>query len=255
MKKVLLIEDEYTVRVSIRELLESSGYKVFAASDGIEGVQLAKEITPDIIICDVMMPKLNGFEVFENLRQEPGLSTIPFIFLTAKAEIQDIREGMELGADDYVIKPFKAASLLKVIETRLEKYEAIQQQKQDDGDKTDKKTAPLTENDRLFVNVNNKPQIIRVGDILCIKANGEYSTVILSSGTKLLLRKLMKQWEDQLPESIFLRIHRSTIVNINQIEKIEKWYNRSYIIFLKNSEEKFTISQRYARKIKSNFVL
>lgn len=254
MKKILLVEDEYTVRVSIRELLEANDYKVFAASDGVEGVDLAKEISPDLIICDVMMPKMTGYQVFESLKNDDSFNMVPFIFLTAKAELTDIREGMDLGVDDYITKPFRAQSLLKAVQIRLEKFEAVQKSKPG-IDTADTKKTLLTENDRLFITVNNKPQILRIGDILCIKAEGEYSNVILVSGTQMLLRKLIKQWEEQLPENLFLRIHRSTIINLNQIEKIEKWYNRSYIITLKNSKEKFTISQRYAKKIKTNFSL
>ena len=161
---------------------------------------------------------------------------------------------MESGADDYITKPFRAATVLKAIETRLQKFETIKLQNSPTQEEqlTEKKEA-LTENDRLFVNTKNKPQFIKVSDIICIKAQGEYSTIYLISGANLLIRKLMKQWELQLPENVFLRIHRSTIININQIEKIEKWYKRSYIVKLRNFEEKFIISQRYTSKIKSKF--
>ena len=254
MKKILIIEDEPALRSTLRELLESNDYKAFLAEDGLEGVQLAKEINPDLIICDIMMPRLNGHGVIEELKKDKQLSSIPFIFLTAKAEISDFREGMEIGADDYITKPFRAASILKSIETRLQKFETIKLQNAalKEESLTDKKES-LSENDRLFVNTKNKPQFIKVSDIICIKAQGEYSTIYLISGVNLLVRKLMKQWESQLPENVFLRIHRSTIININQIEKIEKWYKRSYIVKLHNFEEKFIISQRYTSRIKSKF--
>jgi DNA-binding LytR/AlgR family response regulator len=256
MKKILLIEDEYIVRSSIRELLENNDYKVFSASDGIEGIQLAKELIPDLILCDVMMPGLNGYEVIEKLRTDPKYTSIPFVFLTAKAELTDMREGMELGADDYIVKPFRAVNLLKAIETRLNKFESMQNHKNNSEKVTvNEKKEDLTENDRLFIKANNGPQIIKVGDILCISAQGEYSFVYLLSGTKYMTRKLVKQWEKQLPGKTFLRIHRSTIININYIDKIEKWYKRSYMVILKNFEKSFIISQRYASKIKTNFDL
>ena len=256
MKKILLIEDEYMVRLSIRELLENNNYKVFSASDGIEGIQLAKEINPHLIICDVTMPQLNGYEVIETIKKEPGFEAVPFIFLTAKAEITDIREGMELGADDYITKPYRAVSLLKAIEIRLKKFETFQQLKSiPEKDSFVEKREKLTENDRIFIKTKNGPQLVKVSDILCISANGEYSFVHLTSGVKYLTRKLVKQWEEQLPGKIFLRIHRSTIVNLNQIEKIEKLYKRSFMVILKNFDEKFIISQRYASKIKIAFDL
>lgn len=254
MKKILIIEDEFALRSTLRELLESNNFKVFLAEDGLEGVQLAKEINPDLIISDIMMPRLNGHGVIEELKKDKNLASTPFIFLTAKAEISDFRTGMEIGADDYITKPFRAATILKAIETRLQKFESIKLQQSDQPEEPiiDKKET-LTENDRLFVNSKNKPQFIKVGDILCIKAQGEYSTIYLISGLNLLVRKLMKQWEQQLPDNMFLRIHRSTIININHIEKIEKWYKRSYIVKLHSFEEKFIISQRYTSRIKSKF--
>jgi DNA-binding LytR/AlgR family response regulator len=256
MKKILIIEDEYAIRSTLRELLEANGYKAFLAEDGIEGLQLAKEITPDLIICDIMMPRMSGDGVIEELKKDILLSSIPFIFLTAKADISDFRNGMESGADDYITKPFRAANILKAIETRIQKFETIKLQStnlQEEPSTGEKKV--LSENDRLFVNTRNKPQFMKVSDILCIKADGEYSTIYLISGTNLLVRKLMKQWELQLPENIFLRIHRSTIINISQIEKIEKWYKRSYVVKLKNFDESFIISQRYTSKIKSKFLI
>ncbi len=255
MKKLLVIEDEDDLRTSIKSLLESSNYEVITAPDGLEGVRIAKEVIPDLIICDIMMPKLNGYKVIETLRKEKKLASVPFIFLTARDEISDIRSGMELGADDYLIKPFHAPQLLKAIETRLTRFETIHPRAVPSTSDPETGTRKnLTENDRLFVKVNDKPQIIKVGDILCIKAEGEYSTIILLSGTKFLVRRLMKEWEEQLPDNLFLRIHRSVIVNISQIDKIEKWYKRSYVVILKNYDESFIISQRYLSKVRARFM-
>lgn len=253
MKKILVIEDEDTVRITIRDLLEASNYKVFTAPDGKEGIQLAIELIPDLIICDIMMPGCTGYDVIDTLRCRPEFTLIPFIFLSAKAEIDDFRTGMERGADDYIMKPFRAQSLLKAIETRLTKVDAIQFSKKDSEGNNKKKG--LREKDRFFVKVNNKPQIIKTSDIEHIKANGEYSEVVLINGSKIMIRKSMKQWEEQLPENIFLRIHRATIINIDQIEKIEKWFNRSYLVHLKSSKEEFIISQRYSTKIRSDLTV
>jgi DNA-binding LytR/AlgR family response regulator len=254
MVKILIIEDEYEVRSSIRELLESNNYKVFSASDGIEGVELAKEITPDLIICDILMPKMTGYEVIETLMKEPEFAAVPFLFLTAKAEMTDFREGMELGADDYITKPFKAVNLLKAIETRLNKYETIKELQNNSNKESDNDTREaLSGDDRILVNINKKSQFLKIKDILYITAEREYSYIHLITGEKYLTRKLIKKWEEQLSSKTFLRIRRSKIVNIDFIEKIEKWSNRSYIVILKNCEEKFIISQRYSTKIKTMF--
>ncbi|MBK8956049.1 MAG: response regulator [Saprospiraceae bacterium] len=114
--KILIIEDNNEMRENIQEILELSNYEVYAASDGLLGVQAARAHKPDIILCDIMMPNLDGFGVLKILQQDPALQTIPLIFLTAKAEKEDFRKGMNLGAEDYLIKPFDDADLLEVIQ-------------------------------------------------------------------------------------------------------------------------------------------
>ena len=121
MKKILIIEDNTEVREVLEEVLEVSGYEVISAEDGTVGVKAALEHSPDAIICDVMMPKLDGYGVLSLLSKKTQTADIPFIFLTAKAEKEDLRRGMMLGADDYITKPFYKDELLRVIETRLEK--------------------------------------------------------------------------------------------------------------------------------------
>jgi len=119
--RILIIEDNIEIRENTAELLELSGYEVEAASDGIEGVRKAKFLLPDLVICDVMMPHLDGFGVLHVFSTQPDLAKIPFIFLTAKTDRSDMRKGMEMGADDYLTKPFQEVELLRAIETRLKK--------------------------------------------------------------------------------------------------------------------------------------
>ncbi|MFZ4426686.1 MAG: response regulator [Saprospiraceae bacterium] len=124
-KKILVIEDNLEVRENLAEILELSDYHVCQATDGTEGVELAAREKPDLIICDVMMPKLDGFGVLNILSKRTDTASIPFIFLTAKAERADFRRGMNLGADDYITKPFYKDELLAVVETRLRKSDQI----------------------------------------------------------------------------------------------------------------------------------
>lgn len=119
--KILIIEDHVDIRENTAELLELSGYQVETASDGIEGIRKAQSILPDVVICDIMMPNLDGFGVLQVFSNHAELSRIPFIFLTAKSDHADIRKGMEMGADDYLTKPFQEVDLLKAIESRLKK--------------------------------------------------------------------------------------------------------------------------------------
>ncbi|TXB62536.1 response regulator [Phaeodactylibacter luteus] len=125
MKKILVIEDNEEVRENLEEILELSGYEVETAEDGKIGVEKALTNPPDLILCDVMMPHLDGFGVLNILSKKSLTSSIPFVFLTAKTEKSDFRRGMNLGADDYVTKPFYKDELLDVVETRLKKSDNL----------------------------------------------------------------------------------------------------------------------------------
>jgi len=122
MKKIVLIEDDKDIRETTSEILELSGYSVYTAENGLQGLKLVDTEKPDLIICDVMMPDLNGFGVLQILSEKPESFAIPFIFLTAKNEKSDIRHGMKLGAEDYLTKPFEESELLEVVDIQLRKY-------------------------------------------------------------------------------------------------------------------------------------
>ena len=128
MKKILLIEDNSNIRENTAEILELASYMVLSAENGKIGVELAIQEVPDLIICDIMMSKIDGYSVLTALREDPATATIPFIFLTAKVERDDLRLGMELGADDYITKPCTPTELLSAIATRLEKHAVYMQQ-------------------------------------------------------------------------------------------------------------------------------
>lgn len=121
MKKILLIEDNSDVRENTSEILELAGYKVISAPNGKIGVEQAQAEKPDLIICDIMMPELDGYGVLEILGKQKETAGIPFIFLSAKTEKRDIGKGMDLGANDYLTKPFDDTDLLHAVETRLSK--------------------------------------------------------------------------------------------------------------------------------------
>ncbi|MCC5651762.1 EAL domain-containing response regulator [Nostoc sp. XA013] len=125
MTKILIIEDEEAVRENILDLLEAEDFETIGAADGRIGVNLAISEVPDLILCDMMMPQLDGYGVLTILRQNPITTTIPFIFLTAKAAKSDFRQGMNMGADDYITKPFTRAELLSAIRNRLEKHATL----------------------------------------------------------------------------------------------------------------------------------
>ncbi len=128
MKTILLIEDNVDVRENTAEILKLAKYNVITAKNGKEGVELAQKEKPNLIICDIMMPVLDGHGALHLLSKNEDTSSIPFIFLTAKAERSDFRKGMEMGADDYLTKPFDDVELLNAIESRLKKNEILKKE-------------------------------------------------------------------------------------------------------------------------------
>lgn len=134
MEKILIIEDNEDIRENTAEILQMTNYKVFSAENGKVGVEVALQENPDLILCDIMMPVLDGYSVLHMLRKNTSTRNTPFIFLTAKSERDDFRKGMELGADDYITKPFNETELLKAVECRLKKVKLLKEEYNHDLD-------------------------------------------------------------------------------------------------------------------------
>ena len=160
MKKLLLIEDDVTVRENTAELLELSNFNVITASNGKLGIEKAQQHLPDIIVCDIMMPETDGYGVLEALSKDPETGNIPFIFLSAKTEHKDIRKGMDLGADDYLTKPFEEEELLSAIESRLAKVAIL---------KSYRKEEPKPEKEEKLKDLDDLRDIFRKHDLLHFK--------------------------------------------------------------------------------------
>ena len=126
MSKILVIEDETCTRHMFRNCLEAEGFQTLGAENGLAGIEQARQHLPDLVLCDIIMPKLDGYEVLNQLRQATTTATIPFIFITARTEKAERRLGMSLGADDYLIKPSTVEELLEVVSARLNKYALLQ---------------------------------------------------------------------------------------------------------------------------------
>lgn len=121
MATILIIEDEAPIRENLRQLLQLEGYAVLEAGDGISGIEAALTSRPDLILCDILMPGVDGYGVLAELRGTPDLTAIPFVFLTASASLEDRSQALKRGADDYLIKPVKIADLLAAIKRQLDK--------------------------------------------------------------------------------------------------------------------------------------
>jgi DNA-binding NarL/FixJ family response regulator len=128
-KRILVVEDEDIIRESVAEILELNGFQVLTASDGLQALSLLDHETPDLILADIMMPQMNGYQFFQRVRSNPDWVWIPFIFLSAKAAGEDVRFGKELGVDDYLRKPIDAEDLISAVIGRLHRYKALTENK------------------------------------------------------------------------------------------------------------------------------
>jgi CheY-like chemotaxis protein len=187
-KKVLLIEDDAVLRENTAELLELSNYEVMVAPNGKVGVEMAKNQSPDIIVCDIMMPELDGYGVLELLSKDDNTKYTPFIFLSAKTERKDVRKGMDLGADDYITKPFSEDELISAIESRIAKASILKdiREKQFDDQLKNSDVEIRTLNDlKNFFDDNGESFNYAQGDIVYREGqNSNYIFLILKGVVK-----------------------------------------------------------------------
>jgi len=206
MNTILVIEDEQAVRTNLLAILKAEGFMGVGAEDGIAGLQQVKVEKPDLIICDIMMPGLDGYQVLTQLQEDPETALIPFIFLTAKTEWQDVRHGMKLGADDYIIKPFDADELLAAIDAKLKKKELLSQNL-----------------DLLSGELDRVKQLISAKDEMLENFNQELRRPL--SNIKLAIEMLEKEG-DRIHRERYLDVLRSEfdreITLLKQISELQK---------------------------------
>lgn len=268
MKSIIIIEDDEFLRDNIAAILEEEGYSVTKSANGKEGLKEIKNNKFDVILCDVLMPGIDGFEVLKSVNEMPFKIPPAFVFLTAKTERQDLRKGMELGASDFITKPFVRDEIINAVQTQITKREnisrifntekelvsIIKNKLKSETFKKDKTDNPeeteLKYEGNLFFTDSSKSDFIRINTIVYLMASKDYTKVFTKDNKSFLVRKPMKVWENKLPKEYFLRIHRSTIINTEYVDKVEKWFNYAHKIYLKGIKEPFIISQRYSRKFK-----
>jgi len=183
MNKVLLIEDDVVLRENTSELLELSDYDMITAPNGEVGVEMAIEHLPHIIVCDIMMPKLDGYGVLEALSKNESTKHIPFIFLSAKTERRDVRKGMDLGADDYITKPFDEDELISAIESRLAKAAILKDLHEEKAEKNSDESEIRTLNDlKNFFDDNGEVTKYGKGDIIYEEGQNSNYVYLISKG-------------------------------------------------------------------------
>lgn len=231
--RAIIVDDEELAREELIELL-----KAFPEVDVVgeaENVSSAIEqinlLNPDVIFLDIQMPGRTGFDLIEMLDTQATI-----IFVTAYDEYAI--KAFEINALDYLIKPVYPARLEKTIARLL----------QPNAEET--KAKPLDYEDFIFVKTSSKVKFVKIKEIKCITSAREYTEIITTTGLKALVHKSMNEWEDRLPEPHFLRIHRTSIINLNHIQKITDSVTNAHDVYIEDVEKPFGMSQRYYAKIR-----
>lgn len=233
--RAVIVDDERLARNKLRSMLAIyPQIQVAGEADSVKtALELIESIRPDVVFLDIQMPGETGFDLIERVE-----SDFKVIFITAFDE-HAIR-AFEVNALDYLLKPVNPARLARAIE-RLFAVSAEQEAAR----------RALEYDDHLFLTIDRRSRFLKVSAIKCILAEGPYSRVVTSTGEQSLVLRSLKQWEERLPEKHFLRIHRSTIINIERVERIEKWFNYSYQVFVEGETEPFVMSRRYAARLRA----
>lgn len=230
----LIVDDEPLARSDLKAILASfDGIEIAGEADSVESArQMIRKIHPDIIFLDIQMPGESGFDLLPDC----GLDT-RVIFVTAFNEFA-IR-AFEVNALDYLLKPVNEERLALTIR-RLEA--GVEEESRE--------MPPLSRDDTMFVRLSDNFQFIRLSNIIKIEAADDYSVVFLLNGESHLTLKPMKEWEARLPANTFTRIHRSTIINMDQVARLEPWFNQSYKVYLNGLREPVTLSRRFFQEIR-----
>lgn len=239
--RILVIEDDESVRLPLVDVLEANGYTVCQAADGKEGIRIAREEEPDLIVSDIMMPEVDGYGVFEALQEDPSTAIIPFIFLSAKTDPADLREGLGLGADDYLTKPFEIRDLLEAIRTRLDRYQRI----------TEAAVTFNEENDfdQIFIKDGESCWFVEYERLRLLESEDNYVRLFFDK-EKPLISRTLNYLEQRLPSKQFFRANRKQIINLKWIKHIQPWFNGGLLVTLKD-ETKVQMSRRAAQTFKS----
>jgi two-component system LytT family response regulator len=236
--RAILIDDERLARKELRSMLsEHATIEVIGEAENVEqAIKLIRAQQPQVIFLDIQMPGETGFALLEKI--DPDFKVI---FVTA-FDAYAIR-AFEVNALDYLLKPINPDRLARAIERLLAAPEIS----------PPPNVRKLEYEDRLFLEVDEHSRFLKINTIICISAAGDYTEIVTCDGQKSLVMKSLKEWEDRLPEKYFTRIHRSTIINLEYIERIVGWFNRSYQVHLRHLKEPLTMSRRYAVKLKLKF--
>ncbi len=230
----VIVDDESLARKDLTAVIsEFNEIEIVGEAKNVEtAIDIINAKDPNLIFLDIKMPGESGFDLIEYINE-----TTHIVFVTAFDEYA-IR-AFEINALDYLLKPVTNERMALT----LEKLSDMESKKEGELKK-------LLYDDQIFLKLNNKYHFLKVSNILQICSEGDYSKIETKSGEKSLALKAMKEWEERLPENHFVRIHRSTIVNTDEIDRIEPWYNNAHLVYLKGIKKPAVMSRRYFSKIK-----
>lgn len=234
--KAVIIDDERLARRGLEILLSSySRISIVGQADSVRtGVRLLEGVEPDLVFLDVQMPDGSGFDVLDRVQ-----GNWKIIFVTAYDAFA-IR-AFEVNALDYLLKPVNPERLAQALE-RIQ-GPGIRPWKEE----------PLEYDDYLFLTLDKQQRFLRISKIVSLKAAGDYSRITLTNGSGGLIHRSLSAWERRLPGKYFARIHRSMIVNLEQVERIEPWFRQSFRVFLRDKSPPVIMSRRYAARLKTRF--
>lgn len=234
----VIIDDEKLAREDLKGVLAGfDEIEIIGESDCVDtGVEIIKKLEPDLVFLDVQMPGESGFDLIDKIPPD-----VKIIFVTAYDEFA-IR-AFEVNANDYLLKPVSKDRLALT----LERLGAEGEDEDLSG------TRKLKYDDSVFILFNNSYCFLKVDSIVMISSANDYTEIVINEGKRGLVSKPMREWESRLPEQCFARIHRSTIINLQYVDKIEDWFNYSYRIYLKGFEKPVVMSRRYASNVKKRF--
>lgn len=234
--RAIIVDDERLARKELRSLLaEHSTIEIVGEAESVAAAaELVHSAQPDVVFLDIQMPGESGFQLLERL---PAPCKV--IFVTAY-DAYALR-AFEVNALDYLLKPINPARLAAAL-ARLSVNEI-----------PPVPARKLEYDDRLFLEIGERAQFLKLEYIVCLRAAGDYSELVTTDGKVSLILKSLKEWEERLPEKHFTRIHRSTIINLEYVERIESWFNRSWQIHLRHLNEPLLVSRRYAAQLKQKF--
>ncbi|CAM2064345.1 Response regulator transcription factor [Sulfidibacter corallicola] len=232
----IIVDDERLARSQLRRMLEQCpGNQVIGEAEDVQGaVAIIGDLRPDLVFLDIQLAGESGFSVLERI--DPAIQVA---FVTAYDAFA-IR-AFEVNALDYLLKPVRMARLKKTIR-RIQT-----------GARPSKEGGALACEDHILAESGHRKHFLKVQHIVCIVAETPYARILTEDGQSVMILKSLADWEKRLPPKSFVRVHRSTIVNVAHIERIEKSANYSYQVFMKNLAEPLSMSRRYARQLKTLF--